>query len=159
MEQIFYHMMSPHHRVVSTPESDLTIHSSQMWCHYKMIAIMVVVVCLDKIKVLKLENRYLRRDLFILKYRELHIKTQIYLDIKMSAVLQHSKLHWEKMLVQRLDIMPHSIRECFHKQAAQMTQRDHHQGQDKKRNGWAQYSRDPFKNSARERSWDKLIQE
>ena len=152
-------MMSTHHRVVSIPESDLTIHSSQVWCHYKMITIMVAVACLDKIKVLKLEIRYSRRDPFILKYRELHIKTQIYLDIKMSAVLQHSKLLWEKMLEQRLDIMPHSIQECFHKQAVQMTLRDHHQDQDKKRNGWVQYSRDPFKNSARERSWDKLIQE
>lgn len=57
-----------------------------------MIVIMVAAGYSAKIKVLKLENRYLRRDLSILKYRELPIKTQIYLDIKMSAVPQHSKL-------------------------------------------------------------------
>ena len=56
-----------------------------------MIAIMVAVAYSAKIKVLKLENRYLRRDHSILKYRELPIKTQTYLDIKMSAVPQHSR--------------------------------------------------------------------
>ncbi len=84
--------------------------------------------------------------------KEPPIKTQTSLGTKIIMILLFSKQLPKNPVSKEQDIMLHSHQECSLNKVALTMQRDLPLDQDKKTNGWAQYSRGQSLKNLRERS-------
>ena len=132
----------------------LTTLSSQASCH-KKITIMVI----HKIEAQKSEIKCSRIVHSLLKFKELHIKILISLDIRTNITQLHRTPPELMNQMAKQDITQHLHLGYLRNQTEQMKQIDLPPELEQRRNGWALYSKDQLRSRAEERSSAKLIRE